>query len=417
MTGRSRRVAVTGLGLVSPHGQDVQAAFDSLLRGESKVGLNMVGEAPYETRIPSAVCEGFDALPLLGKPKVQTMDRVAQLSTVAAEAAWNDAGLKDLPQDQREDIAVMWGTGLAGNGTVERGYRELFIKQRPRLSPMTMVLAMNNAAASQVSLHLNLGGPCMTYSVACASSAIAIGEAMRRVRDGECTVAVAGGADAALPFGTVAAWQSLRVLAAIDEANPGAACRPFDASRTGIVLAEGSAALVLEDWDHAQARGAHVYAELLGYGSSCDHAHLVAPDAKGQQRALRAALRMADIAATDIRYVNAHGTATPDGDPVEIAALIEAMGAEAAAKLMVSSTKSMHGHMMGAAGAMEALVTIKSVEQGAVPPTAHLSEVDPACQGVDHVMGEARRGLELPVAISNSFAFGGSNAVLVFGRA
>jgi 3-oxoacyl-[acyl-carrier-protein] synthase II len=413
-----RRVVVTGLGQVAPHGRDVAAGFEALLAGRSAIGLHEVGEAPHATWLASAVCQGIDAAAELGRARVVTMDRVSQLSVLAARSAWSDAGLDADPalsDSTRQAACVLWGTGGGGLQTVERSYRDLFVKGRPRISPLSVVMAMNNAAAGQIALLLGLGGACLTYSVACASSAVAIGEALRRVRWGDCELALAGGADAALPYATVKAWQAMQVMAAADAQTAGAACRPFSATRAGLVLGEGAAALVLESRDHALARGARIYAELAGAGASCDHQHLSTPDAAGQLRALQAALRDAGADAAQVAYVNAHGTATTEGDPVEIEALRRLFG-DRAQQVAVSATKSMHGHLMGAAGALEALVTVMAVHTGHLPPTAHLQQIDPACAGVDHVVGSGRQGVSVPLALSNSFAFGGSNQVLVFRR-
>lgn len=413
-----RRVVVTGLGQVAPHGRDVAAGFEALVDGVSAIGLNTVGEAPMAVAIPSAVCGAFDAPALLGRGRAATMDRVSHLAAVAGQSAWADAGLDAdgvLGEDQRERACVMWGTGGGGLQTLERGYRDLYVRGKPRVSPLTVVLGMHNAAAGHLAMMFGLGGACLTYSVACASSAVAIGEAMRRIRGGECDVALAGGSEAALPFGTVRAWQSMAVLAEGDADTAPAACRPFDAGRRGLVLGEGAAALVLEERGHALARGARIYAELAGAGTSCDHSHLTAPSAAGQLRALRQAVRDAGAEPAEVAYVNAHGTATQEGDPVEVAALRELFG-DAAPRVAMSATKSMHGHLMGAAGAIEALVTVMAVHTGHVPPTANLDAVDPACAGLDHVVGTGRRGVGVPLALSNSFAFGGSNMVLVFRR-
>ena len=408
----ARRVAITGMGLVSSQGQDPLAVFNAWMAGQSGIALNAVGEAPHSLTIPSAVCLSFDAAAELGRSRLTTMDRVSQLGAVAAKSAWRDAGLDDLTTDDRETVAVMWGTGGGGVQTTERSYRDLFIRGRARISPLSVVLGMNNAPASHIALQLGAGGACLTYSVACASSAIAIGEAMRRVRSGDCLIALAGGAESAMPYGAVKAWESLQVLAPADEASAPVACRPFHAGRSGLVLGEGSAALVIEEWEHAKARGATIYAELVGYGTTCDHTHLTAPSAAGQVRALKLAFDDAQINASDVNYVNAHGTATGEGDPVEIEALQTALG-DHAAKTMISSTKSMHGHWLGAAGAVEALITALSVHQDSVPPTANLDAIDPMCAGLDHVALRGRTGAGVQVALSNSFAFGGSNAVLV----
>ena len=403
-----RRVAVTGLGLISSQGQDPEAVFRAWCAGQSGIAVHEFGEAPHSIALPYALCTGFDAASSIGKSRLTTMDRVSQLSTVCAMQAWADAGLNDLPQETRESVPVHWGTGAGGQQTIEHSYRDLFLKGRNRISPLSVVLGMQNAAASQIALQLALGAECITYSVACSSSAVAIGEAFRRVRAGDATLALAGGGEAALPFGMLKAWESLQVLAPAGD-DPARACKPFDAERRGLVLGEGAAALVLEDWEHAQRRGARIYAEIVGYGSSCDHTHLTAPSARGQVRALKQALDDASLSVEDVAYVNAHGTATKEGDPVEIAALCEVMGSRAAS-VSISSTKAMHGHLLGAAGAIEALITVLSLHRQVVPPSVNLDLLDPACAGMRHGGGQA--GLPLQAALSNSFAFGGSNAVL-----
>jgi len=407
-----RRVAVTGLGLVSSQGQDPQAVFDAWCEGQSGIAVHTIGEAPHSLSVPYALCTDFDATGTLSKPRLATMDRVSQLSTVAGLSAWADAGLHTLPQDQRDQIPVLWGTGGGGTQTTERSYRDLFLKGRTRVSPIAVVLGMTNAAASQIALQLGLGGECLTYSVACASSAVAIGEAFRKVRAGDATFAMAGGAEAFLPYGVVKAWESLQVLAPAGDA-PQAACRPFHARRQGLVLGEGAAALILEDWDHAQQRGARIYAEIVGYGSTCDHSHLTTPSATGQLRALKQALHDAQLQACDIGYVNAHGTATQEGDPVEVRALRELFG-DASPSVLVSATKSMHGHLLGAAGAIEVLATTLALYRQAVPPTLNLDDIDVACEGLHHVVHPSSADLATPIqaALSNSFAFGGSNAVI-----
>jgi 3-oxoacyl-[acyl-carrier-protein] synthase II len=409
-----RRVVVTGLGLACPHGREVEAVFAALMHGTSGITLNPIGDAPHTTSIASAVCKDVDPAPLLGRSRSATMDRVSQLAVLAAAGAWSDAGLDALPEEERERSCVLLGTGVGGAQTTEKGYRDLFLRNRSRLSPLTVVQCMNNAAAAHVAQLFALGGACYTYSVACASAAAAIADGVRRIRSGDCDVAVTGGTEAALPYGVVKAWLSMQVLApAADEAAAATACRPFAADRGGLVLGEGSAMLILEEREHALSRGVRIYAELSGVGSSCDHGHITAPLATGQLRALRQALRDAQANDDEVRYINAHGTATPEGDPVEIDALRQHFGAHAS-RLAVSATKSMHGHLMGASGAIEALITAMAVHRGQIPPTAHTSDLDPACLGVDHVLGSGRDVGKLPLALSNSFAFGGSNVVLAF---
>lgn len=411
-----RRVVVTGLGAAAPHGLTATSVIDGLLEGHCAIARQTAGTPPHETLVTASVCELGDAAASLGKARLMTMDRCAQLAAVAGLGAWRDAGLETLQDAAREDVPVLWGTGAGGAQTHERGYRDVFVKGRPRVSPMTVMMGMHNAPAAHLSMLLRLGGPCTTISVACASSAEAIGRALQAVRSGSCDVALAGGSEAAMPFGAVKAWQSLQVLAGDGAGtDPAQACRPFDARRAGLVPGEGAAALVLEALEHAIARGAPILGEVLGWGASCDHTHLTSPDTAGQVRAWMRALRDARVGTDAVGYVNAHGTGTLDGDPVEVTAIRHVFG-EQAGRLAVSSTKSMHGHLMGAAGALEALVTLMALRRRALPPTRTLNDIDPACAGVDHVRGAARHGVDVRVAASSSFAFGGSNVVLLFGR-
>jgi 3-oxoacyl-[acyl-carrier-protein] synthase II len=412
-----RRVAVTGLGVTVPLGSDPATVFDRLMAGESAIRPftpePSIPKAP--ATLPAVHCEGFNPEPILGRSTTYLTDRYAQLGLTAALAAWQDAGLDGrTPPDERLDGAVCWGTGLGGTRSVELAYFDVLQRGRSRTSPMLIVMGMHNAAAAHIAMRFGLGGPATTTSVACASSAIAIGEALRLIRSGEAEVVVAGGSEAPLTAGMLLAWDAMRVLASAEGAAAASACRPFSADRAGLVLGEGGAALVLESYEHAQQRGARIYAELAGYGASCDHHHLAQPLAAGQMRALRAALDDAGLEADELDYVNAHGTGTVEGDPVEVDALRAVFGAHAES-VAVSSTKSMLGHMLGAAGAVEALITVLALARQQVPPTAHLARVDPACTGVRHVAGV---GEAMPVraALSSSFAFGGSNAVLAFRR-
>jgi 3-oxoacyl-[acyl-carrier-protein] synthase II len=408
-----RRVAITGLGLVSPYGGDLTDFFRRLCAGESAVGYLLTDDVPRPLSMPFVSSPGFDPAVALGKPLAGMMDRYAQFGMAAAFNAWDDAGLPRQTEGEcRDDWGVAWGTALGGTMAYENGYRELWQRGRERLSPLTVVLGMNNGANAHMSIQFGLGGVSMSHTVACASSAIAIGEAFRRVRSGEATVMLTGGSDVPQAYGVARAWEALRVMAPGDAETSPLACRPFSADRRGLVLGEGGAALVLEDWDHAVARGARIHGEIVGYGTTCDHSHMVRPEAEGQIRALQLTLADAGLSVADIDYVNAHGTATAEGDPVEVAALKAVFGNRAEA-LPVSGTKSMHGHLLGGSAAIEAIVTVLALRDRAIPPTAHLVELDPACAGVDHVT-TVRYSQPLRAALSNSFAFGGSNAVLAF---
>jgi len=406
-----RRVAVTGLGVVSPFGGSLQDFFDRLLQGESAVRLYRHPTSPSPLEQSAVHCSTFDPAEALGRPLASMTDRYAQLGLAAAFAAWEDAGLARTGAGS-ERYGVSWGTGVGGTLTFEQGYTDFYVQGKDRASPLSVVMAMNNAAASHIAIQLGLGAACLTYSVACSSSSVSIGEALRRIQSGESDLIVAGGSEAPLSFSVMRAWEAMRVVAPGTEETAYRACRPFQAKRAGLVLGEGGAALILEEWDHAVARGARIYAELAGYGQSCDHSHLVRPSVAGQARALSFALDEAGLAPTDVGYVNAHGTATREGDPAEIEAL-RVMFGEHAPQLAVSATKSMHGHTLGAAGALEALITVKALHSGNIPPTAHLDEVAADCEGVAHVR-TGLYGQPLRAALSSSFAFGGSNAVLAF---
>jgi 3-oxoacyl-[acyl-carrier-protein] synthase II len=410
----ARRVAVTGVGMVSPLGATARASFDALLAGRSGLRLHAPADAPKPLALPAGICADFDPTAVFGRARAGTLDRYSQLGVAAGLEAWRDAGLEPAADEDRESWGVAWGTGVGGALVFERGYRDLFISGRERLPPLTVVQAMSNACASHLAIQLALGGSCATYSVACASSAMAIGDAFRRVRSGAAPVMLAGGSEAPLAYGVIRAWLALQVLAPGDAESAPLASKPFQRARAGLVLAEGGAALVLEDWARAVQRGARIYAEVAGYGESCDRGNLVRPSSEGQARALRAALADAAMTPQEVDYVNAHATGTREGDTIEVAALAAALGARAA-EVAVSATKSAHGHTLGGAGALAAAFTVLGLHDGAVPATLGAqADLDPECAGVAHVMGAARRGVRLRAALTNAFAFGGSNAVLAF---
>ena len=408
-----RRVAITGLGLVNPFGGDRQDFFARMLAGESCIRHYTTEDKPRPLCMPAVRCDRFDPDIELGKALAGTMDRYAQFGFAAAREAWLDAGFAADERSEKNQFGVSWGTALGGTLAYEKGYRDLWQNGRERVSPLSVILGMNNAASAHMAIQFGLGNSCLSYTVACSSATAAIGEAYRRIAAGDAKVMLTGGSDAPLCYGVVRAWEALRVVAPGDADNSMRACRPFSADRAGLVLGEGAAALVLEDWEHARDRGAAILAELAGYGATSDHSHLVRPDKGGQVRAMEQALADAGLRPEDIGYINAHGTATAEGDPTEIAALRQVFGARAE-HLPVSGTKSMHGHMMGATGAIEAVITVMALQADALPPTAHLENVDPACTGVRHITGNALRASGVRAALSNSFAFGGSNAVLAF---
>ena len=338
------------------------------------------------------------------------LDRVSQMALVAAAQSVTDANL-NFAAENSDRCGVSVGTGMGGAESTDEGYHIIYAERSDRVKPYTVLASMTNAAASWIGIDYGIAGPNLTYSTACSSGAVAVGEAARRIQSGDVDVMLAGGAEAPLTFGVLRAWEAMRTVATPDPQDPSASCRPFARTRTGLVLGEGAAFVALEEWDHATARGARIRAELTGYGLTTDTAHITRPTVAGQAGAMRAALRSAGLDQGAVDYINAHGTATLQNDAVETAAIKEVFGSRAFA-LPVSSTKSMHGHLLGAAGALEFVIAVASLERGMVPPTMHLDQPDPACD-LDYVPDHARTGVRLRAVMSNSFAFGGTNAVLI----
>lgn len=404
-----RRVSITGVGVISGIGIGAEAFFSNLMAGKTCAEHmpNDMGPTPMQA-IAVRVHDHLN--PLLPKPHGVGADRFTQFALIATQEALTDAGL-DLAAVDLTRAGVYLGTAMGGSGTLDDAYVHLYQKNADRLKPTTVLKAMNNAATAHISMAYGFKGPTLTFSIACSSSGTAIGEAYRLIRLGLADVVVAGGSDALLTYGTLKAWQSMHTLAVEGAHGAATACRPFSKDRSGLVLGEGAAMLVLEEAGHAARRGARVYAEVAGYGASSDATHITKPSAEGQVRAMKMALQDADLPLDAIGYINAHGTATIVGDEIETAAIKEVFG-ERAYRIPVSSTKSMHGHMMGAAGAVEFLATVLAVSRHAVPPTANLGEPDPACD-LDYVPHKGRFDVPLRAAMSNSFAFGGSNAVLI----
>ncbi|BEP55967.1 beta-ketoacyl-ACP synthase II [Variovorax sp. V118] len=402
----THEVAVTGLGVMAPHGDAPDALFDALLQGRSAI-------APVFPELPkpaAAATVAFDETRWFTKLQLAGVDRVSQLAVAAADLALRDAGLtlSDAGIDA-ERVGVYAGCGMGGAAALEAAYRG-----NGRVSPLTIPAFMPNAPAAHVAMRNGVLGPVLTYSVACASSSVAIAEAAKAVQRGEVDIAIAGGSEALIVPGVVLAWQAMQTLAGFQPGEAAGAVRPFATDRSGFALGEGSAFLILESAERARARGARRYATLAGWGLSSDATHLTKPDAPGQARALRAALRQAGLQPRDVGYCNAHGTATRIGDVVERNALAEAWGADFDA-LRVSSTKALHGHMLGAAGAIEALITVLALHRRELPPNANCREVDPDCR-MNLVAPGDSAAPALEAAISNSFAFGGTNSVLLFRR-
>ena len=408
-----KRVAVTGVGLISPLGNDPSTFFASLAAGRS--GIGRLPRPAGEHVIPTPMAHigaaaAFDPADFFQVAQLRMLDRVSQFALAASAQAMRDAKLApDLIDRQRAGVFI--GTGMGGAQSTDDGYFSLYGERSDRVKPFSVLMAMNNAAASWIGIEYGLRGPNLTYSTACSSSAVAIGEAARRIASGEVDIMIAGGSEAPLNYGTLMAWSALKTLAIEDAHDPAASCKPFARDRTGLVLGEGAAVVILEEWQHAEARGAHIYAELAGYGLCTDATHITRPTVEGQAEAMRRALESAAMRAEDIGYINAHGTATLANDAVETAAIKQVFGAHAAT-VPVSSTKSMHGHLLGAAGALELVAAVLAMERHIIPPTINLHNPDPACD-LDYVPGTARTGMELAAVMSNSFAFGGTNAVLI----
>lgn len=402
-------VAITGMGLISPLGNQLDVVFDKLMAGVS--GIRRLDETQTGCKAAVVGSAEFDPAAWFTRLQLSGVDRVSQMAVAAATLALDDAGLS-LPED-KEQVGVYVGCAMGGSTALDKGFQN-FYQSRTRVSPLSVIASMANAPAGHISMRFGITGPSLNYSVACASSAIALGEALRAIRSGEISQAIAGGAEAMLLPGIINGWQSMQVLANPEGEHPEQACRPYDKTRSGLVLAEGAAFLILERLDEAVARGARIYATLDGYGCRSDAAHITKPDAAGQVRTMRAALADAGLTPVQIGYCNSHGTATQVGDVVECEALQTIWGQDTPG-LQVSATKSMHGHLLGATGGLETAITALALYHRQVPPTANCQQLDENCR-VQHVLGHGVAAPGLQAAISNSFAFGGSNASLVLRR-
>jgi nodulation protein E len=396
------RVVVTGMGAVTPLGHTVPSYWENLKAGASGLGAITLTPANEElTQKVAAEVKNFDPLNHFAERQLSTLDRVSQFAIVAAREAITQSGLViDMPLSVR--TATIIGTGVGGQTTHDDSFRRVYLEKKTRVFPLTIPKLMVNAPASQVSMACGLRGPAFAVASACASATHAIGIAFQMVRSGQVDCAVTGGAEACITFGTVRGWEAMRVM------SPDV-CRPFSKDRMGLILGEGAAMTVLEPLERARARGAQILGEIVGFGMSADAADLTAPDQGGMVRAIQGALGDARLGPADIQYVNAHGTGTAANDETETKALHEAFGAHAE-RLAISSTKSMVGHALGAAGALELVATLLAMRDGVVPPTIGYLGADPACD-LDYVPNTAR-AMPIEAAMSNSFAFGGLNAVL-----
>ncbi len=388
--------------------------FEALMQGLSAVRPVF----PDLPRAAAAATVDFDQPRWFSKLQLAGVDRVSQMAVAAADLALTDAGLGAGPNLGAEPtrVGVYTGCGMGGVGALDFAYHNVLVRGG-RVPPLTIPALMPNAPAAHVAMRHGVQGPVLSYSVACASGAVAISEAAKAIRAGEIDMAIAGGSEALVVPGVVMSWQAMQTLASFEPGAEATCCRPFAADRSGFVLGEGAAYLILESEAHAQARGAPTRAMLVGAGLSCDATHLTKPDAPGQARAIRSALAQADLEPTDIGYCNAHGTATKVGDAVEVEALAHVWG-RAVDDLQVSSTKALHGHLLGATGALEAAITVLALQQRRLPPNAQAQAVDTALR-LNLVGAADSRGVTAPglqAAMSNSFAFGGTNSVLVFMR-
>ena len=412
MDHKIRRVVVTGMGVISPIGNSVDACWDSMVNGVNGIGpITYFDTTNYKAKLAAEV-KDFDPEAYMEKSDVLRSDRYAQFAMGAACQAVEESGvIGTLPPDR---IAVYFGSGIGGMSTFSAEYDKLRNRGPHRVSPFFVPMMIPNMAAGMIAIRFNCQGAAMPSVTACASGSNAIGEALRAIRHGYADAVITGGAEASNTENGVAGFNNMQALSVAEKPNE--ASLPFDSRRGGFVIGEGAAALVLEEYEHAKARGAKIYGELCGYGSTCDAYHITAPrpDADGGTRAMVQALNEAGYTGTESVYINAHGTGTPLNDKAETVAIKQALGEEKARKALVSSTKSMTGHMLGAAGAIEAVACLKALETGIIPPTINLQCPDPACD-LNYVPNTAVRA-HIDLAVSNSLGFGGHNASLAFKR-
>lgn len=406
----NRRVVVTGLGVVSPVGSDMETAWSNLVSGYNGIGpITYFDTASYKAKLAAQV-KDFDPTRYMDRSETLRSDKFAQYAMGAAVQAVEESGvIGTLPPDR---VAVYFGSGIGGLNTVSTEISKLESRGPHRVSPLCVPMMIANMASGMIAIRYNCQGPALPAVTACASGSNAIGEALRMIRHGYAEAVITGGAEASIVPVGIAGFINMKALSTSEDAS--AASLPFDARRGGFVCGEGAAALVLEEYEHAKARGARIYGEVCGYGSTCDAHHITAPhpEAEGGTRAMKQALEEAGYNGTETVYINAHGTGTPLNDVGETLAIKKALGEEQARQALVSSTKSMTGHMLGAAGAIEAIVCLKVLETGMVPPTINLMEPDPACD-LNYVPNAAVQA-SIDLCLSNSLGFGGHNACLAF---
>ena len=407
------RVAVSGIGVISPLGNSPAEVMACARAGKSAIRRL---ETSFASRLaaPIAALAHVDDGHSIDAGKARMMDRFSLFALLAANQAVQ-ASSGALAGVDRARGGVFVGTGMGGTHTMDSGYQTLYGENSDRIKPFTILMGMHNAAAAWIGIEHDLRGPNMTYSTACSSSAVAIGEAWMRVACGQLDFAIAGGSEAPLSPGSMKAWEALHTVATMDPDEPSASCRPFSKNRSGMVLGEGAAMLVIEPWERATARGATIMGEIVGYGQSNDASHITRPSVEGQVAAIVAALLASRMAPQDVHAINAHGTGTQANDRTETAA-IRAVFRHRAEHIPISATKAMHGHLLGAAGALECVLSLLAMQHDTALPTMHLQQPDPDCD-LDYVPNQAREGVAAQVMLSHSFAFGGTNAVLVLRRA
>ena len=406
------RVVITGMGAISPMGDDVASTWEAVRAGRSGVGPITLFDASDLSTTFAAEVKEFDPVAHFGVKEARRSSRCTQLAMVAAREAVEDSGLQIA--EIAEDVGVLIASGIGGLEVLERGVLTLHNQGPRRLSPFTVPAMIADMPAGMVAIEHSAKGPNFAAVSACASAAHAIGEAAEWIRRGDATAVIAGGTEASITAIGIASFNAMQALSTRND-DPQRASRPFDKDRDGFVMGEGAAILILEELEHARARGATIYAELVGYGATADASHITAPEPEGDgaRRSVLRALHRAGAQPEDVDYINAHGTSTPLNDAAETKAIKRALG-DAAGTIPMSSTKSMHGHLLGAAGALEALITIKAINDSFVPPTINLDEPDPECD-LDYVPNTGR-SKEVRLAISTSFGFGGHNACLAIAR-
>ncbi len=410
MSENIRRVVVTGLGAITPVGKDVRETWEALKSGKNGIApITLFDTAEYKAKLGAEVKE-FNPLDYMEKSESLRTDRYTQFALVAAEQAVKESGIVGTVVPER--MAVYIGVGIGGIRTFEIEHTKLMERGPRRVSSLFVPMMIPNMAAGMIAIQYDCRGPAMPAVTACASGSNAIGEAMRLIRHGYADAVITGGSEAAICASSIAGFVNMQALSTSDD--PEAASLPFDKRRAGFVIGEGAVSLVLEEYEHAVARGAKIYGEVCGYGSTCDANHITAPhpEARGGTQAMLDAMREAGYTENDRVYINAHGTGTPMNDKVETLAIKKALGEDAARRAYISSTKSMTGHMLGAAGAVEALACLLALQEGVLPPTIHLTEPDPECD-LNYIPGAAIRQ-EVDLALSNSLGFGGHNACLAF---